>query len=506
MSLNVETWFENLEKYFCASRIAPERRASLFQYHTDEEVPGVMRAMHVQVTDDYDGLKSALLEAFGVRTGSERFSAEFFRRKQQRGESVRIYAGHSRWLFTKAFTGLSAREERIWTGLTVLKESVSSVKADADQEDLQPAVDVTEAIAAPVTTRKEVGEELAEVARQLKQLLMTDITAAAKRATPQQRRRQEKKDRRTCWTCGRTGHICRRAHGHWVRGNPSGRKIYAGLGDPVGRHSHRRRQARAVLPNADRPLPANAGGISPARNVEARRCGAVEQPLGVANLLVESVGGDGDVPLVLHQEDTILCIPPAREWTSGEVHVNAPRHAVHHVRWEPAPVGRHAAVCHAGVQQQRSREHGDDACYRHVWRRAAATVGRAHWEPAGARNPKDAGIHAENLRAHRPCARAPEGPPVNAAASTEVPLDLGWEEPYMIMYVMGSQTFRVRHQEQKCRSLVEHSDRMKRYYTREFAGERSFRGGTTRQQEHHPFAAEHHQTAGTYLVLHAKTQ
>ncbi|XP_003367867.1 zinc knuckle protein, partial [Trichinella spiralis] len=178
-------------------------------YHTDEEVPGVMRAMHVQVTDDYDGLKSALFEAFGVRTGSERFSAEFFRRKQQRGESVRIYAGHSRWLFTKAFTGLSAREERIWRGLSTLKASVSSVKADADQEDLEPAVDVTEAIAAPVTTRKEGGEELAEVARQLKQLLMTDIPAAAKRATPQQRRRREKKDRRTCWTCGRTGHISR---------------------------------------------------------------------------------------------------------------------------------------------------------------------------------------------------------------------------------------------------------------------------------------------------------
>ncbi|XP_003367872.1 conserved hypothetical protein, partial [Trichinella spiralis] len=112
MLLNVETWFEHLEKHFRASRIAPERRASLFQYHTDEEVPGVMRAMHVQVTDDYDGLKSALFEAFGVRTGSERFSAEFFRRKQQRGESVRIYAGHSRWLFTKAYSPGRAHLER----------------------------------------------------------------------------------------------------------------------------------------------------------------------------------------------------------------------------------------------------------------------------------------------------------------------------------------------------------------------------------------------------------
>ncbi|XP_003370803.1 conserved hypothetical protein [Trichinella spiralis] len=108
---------------------------------------------------------------------------------------------------------------------------------------------------------------------------------------------------------------------------------------------------------------------------------------GSATTSERSVGGDGDVLLVVHQEDTILCIPPAREWTSGEIHLNAPRHAVHHVRWKPAP--------------QHSREHGGDACYRHVWRRAAATVGRAHWEPAGARNPKAAGIHPENLRAHR---------------------------------------------------------------------------------------------------------
>ncbi|KRX12676.1 hypothetical protein T07_1968 [Trichinella nelsoni] len=69
--------------------------------------------MHVHVTDDYDGLKSALFEVFGVRTGSERFSAEFFRRKQQRGESVRVYAGHSRWLFLKAFTVLSGTAAKI---------------------------------------------------------------------------------------------------------------------------------------------------------------------------------------------------------------------------------------------------------------------------------------------------------------------------------------------------------------------------------------------------------
>ncbi|KRY15616.1 hypothetical protein T12_13590 [Trichinella patagoniensis] len=79
-----------------AARISPERRAALLQYLSDDEVRGVMRAMHVQETDDYDGLKSALYEAFRVPTGSERFSGEFFQRKQKRGESVLVYAGQLR--------------------------------------------------------------------------------------------------------------------------------------------------------------------------------------------------------------------------------------------------------------------------------------------------------------------------------------------------------------------------------------------------------------------------
>ncbi|KRX33119.1 hypothetical protein T05_14147, partial [Trichinella murrelli] len=283
---------------------------------------------------------------------------------------------------------------------------------------LQPAVEISEARAATVTTRKEVGEELAEMVRQLKHLLMTDILAVAKRAPPQQRRRWEKKDRRTCWTCGKTVHISRdcratpQAHDDrtsqvsstirtfpvvvirspeietptaegsvggvrynmlvdtwyaatlanekfmwgskalWDVPKPaiqletaSGGKlkvtnacvteiVLGGLrmqqGDiPFGKsdavppvraesplsdhtahcrppikagsnpnrvgrrtvhvrfgtqadgreaphHSHRRRQASAVLPKADRPPPANAVGIPPDRNVETRRCGAVE--------------------------------------------------------------------------------------------------------------------------------------------------------------------------------------------------------------------------------------
>ncbi|KRX34471.1 Histone H2B 7 [Trichinella murrelli] len=463
MLLNVETCFEHMEMYFRADRIAAERRASLVQYHTDEEVLGVMRAMHVQVSDVCDGLKSSLFKAFGVRTGSERFSTEFFRRKEKQSESVRVYVGHLRLLFPKAFRGLSGAADKILlqqfkAGLSVnavktavlrsrtdsfteaIKARVPSVKADADQEDLQPAVEISEARAATVTTRKEVGEELAEMVRQLKHLLMTDILAVAKRAPPQQRRRWEKKDRRTCWTCGKTVHIsrdcratpqahddrtsqvsstirtfpvvvirspeietptaegsvggvrynmlvdtwyaatlanekfmwgskalwdvpkpaiqletasggklkvtnacvteivlgglvtvrqivlyptaccqrmqqgdipfgksdavppvraesplsdhtahCRRAGGKWqppikAGSNPNrvGRRtVHVRFGTQAdGReaphHSHRRRQASAVLPKADRPPPANAVGIPPDRNVETRRCGAVE--------------------------------------------------------------------------------------------------------------------------------------------------------------------------------------------------------------------------------------
>ncbi|KRX42967.1 hypothetical protein T05_11991 [Trichinella murrelli] len=248
MVSNVETWFEHMELYFRAGRIAPERRAALVQYHTDAEVRSIMRAMDVQETDDYDGLKSALFEAFGVRTGPERFSAEFFRRKQQRGECVRVFAGHLRRLFSKAFpemsgsadkillqqfkAGLSAdavktavlrsemdnfaeavevavKEERVVRELTTLEASVASVKTDAYQEDEPTAGRVTEAAAAAVTTRKEVGDDLAEVLRQLKELLTDNTPAATKRPLPRQRRRPERRGDRRCWKCGGLGHISR---------------------------------------------------------------------------------------------------------------------------------------------------------------------------------------------------------------------------------------------------------------------------------------------------------
>ncbi|KRZ49537.1 hypothetical protein T02_148 [Trichinella nativa] len=70
-------------------------------------------------------------------------------------------------------------------------------------------------------------------------------------------------------------------------------------------------------------------------------------------------------------------------------------------------------------------------------------------------------------------------------------LDRGWEGPYRLVEVMGPQTYRVRHHEPKHRTLVVHSDRMKRYHTRDTTeqpdeGDRSVRGGTTRRQEHQP--------------------
>ncbi|KRX48538.1 Transposon Ty3-I Gag-Pol polyprotein [Trichinella murrelli] len=248
MVSNVEIWFEHMELYFLAGRIAPERRAALVQYHTDAEVRSIMRAMDVQETDDYDGLKSALFEAFGVRTGPERFSAEVFRRKQQRGECVRVVAGYLRRIFSKALpemsgsadkillqqfkAGLSAEavktavlrsemdnfaeavevavtDKRVVRELTTLEERVASLKTDAHQEDEPTARRVTEAAAAAVTKRKEVGDDLEEVLRQLKELLTDNTPAAKKRPPHRQRRRPERRGDRPCWKCGGLGHISR---------------------------------------------------------------------------------------------------------------------------------------------------------------------------------------------------------------------------------------------------------------------------------------------------------
>ncbi|KRX20025.1 Retrovirus-related Pol polyprotein from transposon [Trichinella nelsoni] len=199
----------------------------------------------------------------------------------------------------------------------------------------------------------------------------------------------------------------------------------------------------------------------------------------------------------VHQKDTILSIQPTREWTSGEVQPSAPLYAVPHGRWEPAPVGRHAAVCHAGVQQQRSREHGGDACDRHVWLRAALPLYVQMGNPPEQETqglPEYIRDHLKTQQRRQKClydchaneTRFCLNDSVLLAVPRRQKLHRNWEGAYLIVEVMGPETYRVRHQEQKRRSLVVHLARMKRYHARESAGDRV---GTTIQQEHQPPAA-----------------
>ncbi|KRZ16185.1 hypothetical protein T11_11758 [Trichinella zimbabwensis] len=76
-------------------------------------------------------------------------------------------------------------------GKEELVASVASVKTDAQPEDEQLAAMVTEATAAAVTTPKEVGEDLAEVVQQLKELLTGNTPAATKRSLPPAANREE---------------------------------------------------------------------------------------------------------------------------------------------------------------------------------------------------------------------------------------------------------------------------------------------------------------------------
>ncbi|KRZ76570.1 hypothetical protein T10_1706 [Trichinella papuae] len=66
-------------------------------------------------------------------------------------------------------------------------------------------------------------------------------------------------------------------------------------------------------------------------------------------------------------------------------------------------------------------EHGSDACDRHARPRVAVAAGCSDQEPAWARSPRATGLNPRDLRAHRPCARAGEGPSEDAATSTKMP-------------------------------------------------------------------------------------
>ncbi|KRX15904.1 hypothetical protein T07_10981 [Trichinella nelsoni] len=189
--------------------------------------------MDVQETDDYDDLKSALFEAFRVRTG-------------QKGFPLSFSGGNSNGLFSKVFPEMSGsaekilleqfkaglspeavktpvlssemdnfaqavegavKEERVMRELTTLEAKVASAKTDAHQEEELTAERDTEAAAAAVTTRKEVRDDLAEVLRQLMELLTDNTPAATKRPPPRQRRRPERRGDRRCWKCSGPGHI-----------------------------------------------------------------------------------------------------------------------------------------------------------------------------------------------------------------------------------------------------------------------------------------------------------
>ncbi|KRX69590.1 hypothetical protein T06_4075 [Trichinella sp. T6] len=173
MVSNVEIWFEHMELYFRAGRIAPERRAALVQYHTDAEVRSIMRAMDVQETDDYDGLKSALFEAFGVRTGPERLFSKAFPEMSGSADKILLQqfkAGLSAEAVKTAVlrsemdnfaeeVEVAVTDKRVVRELTTLEERVASLKTDAHQEDEPTAGRVTESAAAAVRTRKEVGDD-----------------------------------------------------------------------------------------------------------------------------------------------------------------------------------------------------------------------------------------------------------------------------------------------------------------------------------------------------------
>ncbi|KRX13306.1 hypothetical protein T07_12815 [Trichinella nelsoni] len=179
-----------------AARIAQERRAALIQYHTDAEVWDVMRAMHVQETVDFDGLKLKPLgcavkaswrfrNAFPVLSGAtDKNLLQQFKGGLSADAVKTAVLQNGTDSFAKAIE-VAAQEERVGRELTMLKASVhSAMKTDVDQEDNQPAVKVTEATAAAVATLKEAGENLAEEVRKLKELLTGSIPAAAKISLP----------------------------------------------------------------------------------------------------------------------------------------------------------------------------------------------------------------------------------------------------------------------------------------------------------------------------------
>ncbi|KRZ70482.1 hypothetical protein T10_11081 [Trichinella papuae] len=190
-------------------RRAPERRASLTRTETEKS------HADAEDTDDYDGLKATIFEAFRVQNfsgrsnermrSSEGVSWDGWSSRQDPASPIqsRILCGrHQSHRLAKrdrllyGAIEVAAQEKPLAKAVTMLKRA--SVKKDADPEVERSVSQVTGTRVTAVTTHREVAEDLGELVLRLKELLTSDIPAAVKRGPLQQRRQREKKNSRTC--------------------------------------------------------------------------------------------------------------------------------------------------------------------------------------------------------------------------------------------------------------------------------------------------------------------
>ncbi|KRZ01716.1 hypothetical protein T11_15635 [Trichinella zimbabwensis] len=188
-------------------RRAPERLAALTRTeteksHADAEVRAVRRAMQVQDTDDYDGLKATIFEAFRVQNFSGRSNE---RTRASEGVSWDGWSSRqdpaspiqSRTLCGCHQSSRLAKRDRLLYG---------AIEVGAQEKPLAKAVTMLKELKSKrmlilksnEQSAREVAEDLGELVLRLKELLTSDIPATVKRGPLQQRRRREKKDRRTC--------------------------------------------------------------------------------------------------------------------------------------------------------------------------------------------------------------------------------------------------------------------------------------------------------------------
>ncbi|KRZ66680.1 hypothetical protein T10_11649 [Trichinella papuae] len=179
-------------------RRAPERRASLTRTETEKS------HADAEDTDDYDGLKATIFEAFRVQNfsgrsnermrSSEGVSWDGWSSRQDPASPIqsRILCGrHQSHRLAKrdrllyGAIEVAAQEKPLAKAVTMLKRA--SVKKDADPEVERSVSQVTGTRVTAVTTHREVAEDLGELVLRLKELLTSDIPAAVKRGPLQQR-------------------------------------------------------------------------------------------------------------------------------------------------------------------------------------------------------------------------------------------------------------------------------------------------------------------------------